>query len=176
MWEFLFAAVSIFFLRLADITLYTIRLMMVVRGRKALAMFFAFCQSLIFITVMREVFSDTGNWGKIVGYSAGFATGLVLGMAVENRLAIGYSLISIISPARGAELVERLRGAGFAVTEVAAKGRDGMVSQLNCIIRRKESGRLEKIVIEIDPEAFITAKYVRSVMHGFWQRSSSKIW
>lgn len=170
MLEFLYAVLYIFALRVVDITLYTIRLMMVMRGRKALALVFGFFQALVYVIAMREVFSDLGNWGKIIGYATGFATGLVVGMAVENRLAVGYSQINIISPTRGAELVEHLRQAGFAVTEVAAKGKEGMVSVLNCIIRRKESDRLADLVIEKDPQAFITVKQVRSVMHGFWQR------
>jgi len=168
--EFFSAALYIFALRFVDITLYTIRIMMVVRGRKALAFLFGFMQATVYVIAMREVFSDLGNWGKITGYAAGFATGLVMGMIVENRLAVGYSEITIISPARGAELVERLRQAGFAVTEISAKGKEGMVSVLHCIIRSKENQHLAALVSQTDAQAFITAKQVRSVMRGFWQR------
>ena len=170
MQEFLISAIYIFCLRIVDISFYTIRLMMVMRGRKALALLFAFCQSLVFVVAMREVFSDLGNLGKILGYSAGFATGLVVGMSVENRLAVGYSHLRIISAAHGPELVDQLRQAGFAVTEIAGQGKEGMVSLLNCSVRRRDMPLVSQIIMDADPEAFITAEAVRSVRRGFWRR------
>jgi len=166
--EFLISALTLFLLRLVDISLYTLRIMMVVRGRKRMAWVFGFFQSIVFITALRAVLSDLGNWGKILGYAAGFATGVVLGMWIEGRLAIGYTHLRVISPRRGAELAEQLRQAGYAVTEVSGQGKDGMVSLLNCsVLRRKAPGAIN-LVEQIDPEAFVTAEAVRAVRRGFW--------
>ena len=166
--EFLISALTLFLLRLVDISLYTLRIMMVVRGRKRMAWIFGFFQSIVFITALRAVLSDLGNWGKILGYAAGFATGVVLGMWIEGRLAIGYTHLRVISPRRGAELVEKLRSRGYGVTEVSAQGRDGMVSLINLSVLRKQAQQAVKIVEEVDPQAFVTAEAVRSVRRGFW--------
>lgn len=168
MLDFLVSALTIFLLRIVDVSLYTVRLMMVMRGRKFLALIFAFFQALVFVSAMQMVFSDLGNWGKITGYSAGFATGLVIGMALENRLAIGYAHLRIISPNRGPALVDGLRQAGFAVTEVSGMGKEGMVSLLNCTIRRRHLPQATQIIMDTDSEAFITAEAVRSTRRGFW--------
>ncbi len=170
MLAFLASALYIFSLRLVDISLYTVRILMVVRGRKGLAMLFAFCQAFVFVIAMRAVLSDLGDWGKIFGYAAGFATGLVLGMTIEARLAIGYSHLRIISPQRGAELAERLRGLGYAVTEVSGRGRDGTVELINCAVMRKDDRPVIQAVTEVDPDAFITVEAVRPVLGGFWHR------
>jgi uncharacterized protein YebE (UPF0316 family) len=165
---FLLSFITLFALRLVDITLYTIRIMMVVRGRKTQAWLFGFCQAFIYVTALRAVLSDLGDWGKYLGYAAGFATGIVLGMWVEGRLAVGYTHLRVISPRRGAELCDRLREAGYAVTEVAGKGKDGTVSLLNCMVRRRKAAEVEELIQSVDPQAFITAEAVRTVRRGFW--------
>ena len=164
------SALFIFTLRLLDVSLYTIRIMMVVRGRKVLAWVFAFCQSIVFVSALRVVFSDLGDWGKILGYTTGFATGMILGMWIEERLAIGYTHFRIISQGRGAEISENLRQDGFAVTEVPASGMGGAVTLLNCYVFRRNTRQLQEQVAAIDPEAFITAEEVRPIQRGYWTR------
>ncbi len=167
--EILTAALTVFALRVVDVSLYTVRLMMVMRGRKSLAFLFAFLQAIGYVIAMQIVLSDLGNWGKIAGYAAGFATGLILGMALENRLAVGFLSLRIISPNLGSSIVEKLREAGFAVTEVSGVGKDGMVSVLTCTIRRRHYNQAAQIIMETDPEAFVTSEAVRSTQRGFWR-------
>ena len=62
------------------------------------------------------------------------------------------------SPRRGSAIVERLRSDGYAVTEIPAWGKDGMVTLLNCSLRLKHAMRVDKLVREIDPDAFVTAE------------------
>jgi uncharacterized protein YebE (UPF0316 family) len=168
MYEILTAALLIFILRLVGTTFSTLRIFLVMRGKKALAWVFGLLQALTYIFALGWVMSDLGNWAKILGYAMGFATGLVIGMVIENRLAIGYSNIRIISPHRGIEMAEGLREQGFAVTEVSAQGRDGAVSILHCSVLRKYEHQFNSIIPQLDPEAFVTAKNVYLVQHGFW--------
>ncbi|MBE9474985.1 MAG: hypothetical protein IMY85_08845, partial [Chloroflexi bacterium] len=93
MTEILISALVIFTLRMVGITFSTLRILMVVRGRKTLAWLFGLSQALTYITALGWVLSDLGNWTKFLGYAMGFATGLVIGMIIENRLAIGYTNI-----------------------------------------------------------------------------------
>jgi uncharacterized protein YebE (UPF0316 family) len=167
---FLGSAFYIFGLRVVDVALLTLRVLMVARGRKALAWVFAFSRALIFIFTLRLVLSDLGDWSKILGYATGFATGLVVGMLIEERLALGHTHLRIVSSSRGAEITERLRDEGFAVTEVPALGRDGAVALLNCDVRRRQVGQVEQIIADADPQAFITAEDVRPVQRGYWHK------
>jgi uncharacterized protein YebE (UPF0316 family) len=167
---FLGPALLIFGLRLVDVSLSTLRIMMVVRGRKPLALGFAFCQALVYVNTLRVVLSDLGSWEKIIGYATGFATGMVIGMWLENRLAIGYSHLKIVSSCLGADLTDHLREAGYAVTEIPARGKDGAVTILSCNVKRKYTNHVCKIVEEIDPSAFVTAEDMRLVQSGFWRK------
>jgi uncharacterized protein YebE (UPF0316 family) len=159
----------IFSLRVLDMTLDTLRVLVVMRGRKGIAWVLGFFQALIFVVAIGSVLQNLDNPLSILGYAAGFATGNVIGMLIEERLAIGHVQLSIISPRRGAAIAERMRLEGFAITEIPARGKDGMVTMLSCSVLRKKVDLVHKIVNEVDDAAFITAEDVRPVRRGFWR-------
>lgn len=159
----------IFVLRVSDMSLDTMRMLFVMRGRKKIAWTLGFFQSAIFVVAITRVLANLGNPLNVIGYAAGFATGNVVGMWIEERLAIGYTHLNIVSPRRGAAIAERLRAAGYAVTEISARGKDGMVTLMNSSVLRKSADSVQKLVNEVDPDAFITTEEVRSVRRGFWR-------
>lgn len=162
-------ALLIFVLRIGDMSLDTIRLLYVVRGQKHLAWVLGFFQSLIFVVAIANVLSGKANLLSILGYALGFATGNVVGMLIEEKLAIGHIRMTVISARLGPALAEKLRKAGYAVTEIPARGKSGTVSMLYCSVRRREFDEAETVILETDPEAFITAEDVRAVRRGFWR-------
>ncbi|MEL7590654.1 MAG: DUF5698 domain-containing protein [Anaerolineaceae bacterium] len=162
-------ALMIFFLRVADMSLDTIRVLFVVRGKKAIVWVLGFFQSLIFVIAISSVLTELDNILNVVGYATGFATGNLVGMLIEQRLAIGHILVTIISSNRGAFIAERLRAGGYAVTEIPGRGRNGTVFELHASVLRKDVPNVETIVLEADPQAFITAEDVRPVRRGFWR-------
>lgn len=162
-------ALAIFFLRICDMSMDTVRVLFVVRGRKLLAWILGFFQSAIFVVAISSVLTNLENPLTIIGYAAGFATGNVVGMYIEERLAIGHIQMSIISSRRWAAIAEQLRTAGYAVTEIPARGKDGTVGLLSVSVLRKDVDHVETVVLETDEEAFITAEDVRPVRRGFWR-------
>jgi uncharacterized protein YebE (UPF0316 family) len=160
----------IFILRVLDIAAATLRMLMVIRGRKLNAWVLGFVQALLFVLAIRAVLSDLSSWVNIIAYAMGFATGTVVGMWIEERIAIGYKHLRIISSRRGPELAGYLRSQGYAVTEVLGRGKDGTVSLLNCTVHRKDVEQIEQLVKEKDEQAFITADDVSPVSRGFWKR------
>lgn len=162
-------ALLIFFLRVCDMTLDTLRVLMVMRGRKGIVWMFGFFQASIFVLAISSVLTHLDNPLNVIGYAAGFASGNVVGMLIEERLAIGHVHLTIVSSRRGAAIAEHLRREGFAVTEVPARGKDGTVTLLNVSVFRRQVDQVRKLVNEVDDEAFITAGDVRPVRRGFWR-------
>ncbi len=161
-------------LRIVDVSLYMMRFMMVMRGRKVYAWIFAFCQSIIYISVIANVIKNITEPLILLGYAGGLATGMVVGMWIENRLAIGYTHLRIVSSGLGADLAAQLRDDGYAATEIAGRGQSGMVSILSLNVYRSEARSIIAKVSEIDPDAFVTAENVRSVDGGFWGNKRAK--
>jgi uncharacterized protein YebE (UPF0316 family) len=162
-------ALLIFVLRVCDMSLDTIRVLSVMRGRKLTAWVLGFLQALIFVIAISSVLSHLDNLLNVIGYAAGYATGNVFGILLEDRMAMGFMQMSIISSKRGAVIAETLRDQGFAVTEIPARGKDGTVTLLNVAVRRREVSNAETIVLEADPNAFITIDEIRPMRRGYWR-------
>ncbi len=162
-------AIGIFLARTVNIALDTLRFMFNLRGKAWLSWVLGFIQSVIFVVVIGSVLTNLENPLNIIGYSAGFATGNILGMAIEKRLAIGYTHFNIISRNHSTEIADALRNAGFGVTEIPARGRESSFMLIDCRVRRKQSDDVESLVLEIDPEAFITAEDVIPKRSGIWR-------
>jgi uncharacterized protein YebE (UPF0316 family) len=159
----------IFALRVTDMSLDTLRVLFVIRGRKAISWTLGFFQSALWVVAITSVLQNLGNLWNVIGYASGFATGNVLGMVIEERLAVGHSDVRIISPGRGSAIANALRQAGYAATELSGRGKDGTVAIINCSVLRRDIGRLQKVIAEIDQEAFITVEEVRPLHRGYWR-------
>lgn len=166
--ETLLIALGIFALRVLNQSLDTLRVMMMMRGRQLVTWLLGFAETVIFVITLSTVINDLNNLLNIVGYAAGFATGNVLGVWVEGRLALGYIHLRVISPKRGSAVAGKLRQEGYAVTEIPARGRDGAVTLLNISIRRKDVTRVRQLVQEVDEGAFITGEEMLPIGRGFW--------
>ena len=70
----------IFLLRVCDMSLDTLRMLVVMRGRKLAAWVLGFFQAAIFVLAIPSVLKDLSNLLNVLGYAAGFATGNVVGM------------------------------------------------------------------------------------------------
>ncbi len=163
------SAVGIFFLRLFDMSLGTLRLVLVMRGRKGLAGILGFFQALLFVTAIAGVLQDLDNIFNILGYAGGFAAGIILGMAIEERLAIGFGHVRIISAKHGAAVADALRVGGYAATELIGRGREGSVSVINSTVRRRDVLQVQELASVADPDCFVTVDEVRPLRRGFWR-------
>ena len=159
----------IFMLRVCDMSLDTLRVLMVMRGRKLIAWVLGFFQAAIAVLAISVVLKDLHNILNVIGYAGGFATGNVVGLLIEERLAFGFIHFRIVSSRLGSAISDRLRDAGYAITEIAGRGKDGMVTVLYCSVKRKDVNRVHKLISEVDGESFVSVEDVRSVKRGFWR-------
>jgi uncharacterized protein YebE (UPF0316 family) len=159
----------IFLMRVTDMSLDTLRVLFVIRGRKPLAWIMGFFQSALWVVAITSVLSNLDNLWNVIGYAGGFATGNVVGMMIEERLAIGHGQLRIISSRRGNAIVEAIRDAGYAATEIPGRGKDGTVSVISCSVKRRDIDNVQRGVYEIDPEAFITVEDIRPLHRGYWR-------
>jgi uncharacterized protein YebE (UPF0316 family) len=161
--------ILIFFIRVTDMSLDTMRVLFVVRGRRPQAWVVGFMQSALWVVAVASVLSHLDNLLTVLAYAAGFATGNVVGMRIEERLAIGHSHLRVISTQRGEAVAAAVRAAGYAVTELSGRGKDGTVSILTTSVRRRDIDPVRSEVLRADPDAFVTLSDVRPLHRGFWR-------
>jgi len=162
-------ALLIFLVRVVATSLDTLRVIFTMRSNKFWVWMLGFFNSLIWVLTFAFVLSDIDNFMNVLVYAGGFATGNVVGMWIESKLAIGFTEIRIISPKWGAAILDALRENNYAVTEIPARGKDGMVSVITSSIRRSQVKEFEDLVLDIDENAFITKEDVVAVRRGFWR-------
>jgi uncharacterized protein YebE (UPF0316 family) len=162
-------ALGIFAARTINIALDTLRFMFSLRGKRTMSWVLGFVESVLFVMIIGQVLNNLSNPLNIIGYAAGFATGTVLGMAIEKRLAIGYTHFSIVSRSHSTEIADALRDEGYGVTEIPARGRESNFMLVDCHVRRKQADDVEVLALKIDPDAFITAEEVTPRRSGIWR-------
>ena len=162
-------ALLIFGVRVIATSLDTIRVILTMRSSKFWVWLLGFFNSLIWVLTFAFVLSDIDNFVNVLVYAAGFATGNVMGMWIEDKLAVGFAEVRVISSKWGAAILDVLRENNYAVTEIPARGKDGMVSVITSSVRRSQVHDLEDLVREIDEDAFITTEDVVAVRRGFWR-------
>lgn len=161
-------AALIFALRVVNMAMDTLRIRMMARGKKMLSFVFGVVETLIYVYTLFSVLDDLENWINIIAYALGFGVGSVVGMWLEERMAVGYIHMRVISTHHGAALAHALRDEGFAVTEIEGRGRDGAVVILSLSVKRKNAKKAREFVEEIDSQAFITSEDLQPVRRGFW--------
>lgn len=162
-------ALGIFAARLVNVALDTIRFMMTLRDKRVVSWILGFIESVMFVLVFGSVLQNLENPLNVIGYAAGFATGNVIGMMIEKRLAIGYTHFNIISKNHSTEIADALRKQGYGVTEIPARGRESSFMMIDCSVRRKQANEVEELTLSVDPEAFITTEEVTPRRHGVWR-------
>jgi len=158
----------IFFARVLDVSLGTLRIIFISRGKKYLAPALGFLEVFIWIVAVSQIMRGVQDWVSYLAYAAGFATGNYVGMWIENRLAIGTLIIRTILPNGADELVGRLRQAKYGVTSVQGQGSNGPVTLVYTIIKRKDMGAVVGIIHQLFPHAFLTVEELRSTAEGIF--------
>ena len=163
------AGLLVFALRVTDMSLDTLRLLFMVRGRKALSAIIGAIQAAVFILAVSQVLRGPLNFWTVLGYACGFGAGVLLGMIAEERLALGHCMLRVYSPKQGSALAKALRADGHAVTEFAGQGKEGNISLLSCAVSRKDIPAVRALIVELDPAAFITLEEMRPLHRGYFR-------
>jgi uncharacterized protein YebE (UPF0316 family) len=158
----------IFLARAADVTVGTLRIVLMSRGRKFLAPILGFFELMIWLLAIGQVFKNLDNSPLLyyVAYAAGFSAGNLVGLVLEEKLAMGLEVLRVITRRRAIELVNELRDQGYGVTEVPGRGATGPVSILFMLVRRKSLESVLDIVLRHHPKAFYSVEDVRKVAEG----------
>ncbi len=153
----------IFFARITDVSINTVRVIFMLGGRKLISTVLGFFESFVWLMAISQILQHLDNFVSYFAYAGGFATGIFVGMLIEDKLAIGNVIVRIITQKYASELIHNLRIEDFRLTVVSAEGNKGPVSILFLILKRQELDRLTNIVEKTNPQAILTVEGIKSV-------------
>ncbi|HZH58230.1 MAG TPA: DUF2179 domain-containing protein [Metabacillus sp.] len=170
----LFEALLIFILQLIYVPVLTIRTILLVKNQTKSAAGVGLLEGIIYIVSLIFVFQDLSNIYNIVAYVVGFSVGLLLGGALERKLAIGYITYQANILDKNMELVNALRTAGFGVTVFEGEGINTARFRLDIVAKRSREIELLEIIDKFEPKAFMMSYEIRSFKGGYLTKSMKK--
>jgi uncharacterized protein YebE (UPF0316 family) len=145
--------VLIFALRVCDVTLGTVRTVSIVKGHIVVSVVLGFLEVMIWIVAISQVIVRLEeSWFLAFAWAGGFAVGNAMGILVERRLALGTSVVRILSTAHGKSIAEALRDQGHVATTFAGESASGPVTLVYAIAPRRRTRHMIDAARRIDPE------------------------
>ncbi|MDI9370101.1 MAG: hypothetical protein GX181_09035 [Synergistaceae bacterium] len=157
----------LFCARIVDVSCGTVRILFLVRGRRALAALIGFFEVMIYLTALGRIIGGGRELTLIqmLVYCAGFSTGNYVGSLLEEKLMNAYSFLELIME-RNEEtnrMIDAIRADGFGATVLYGRGRDGVRTIVKVICRRKD---IPVIVAHTKNKGFICITDVKGCSGG----------
>lgn len=175
MFENSFTMVAIILIiNIVYVSFFTIRMILTLKGQRYLAAFISMIEVVIYVIGLGLVLDNLNEIQNLIAYAVGYGIGVVVGMKIEEKLALGYITVNVITKEYDRDLPKAIREQGYGVTSWAANGLEGDRMALQILTPRKYELKLYQMIKELDPKAFIIAYEPKTIHGGFWVKSVKK--
>ncbi len=164
----------IFFCRVVDVSMGTVRIIYLTRGQSTLAAAIGFFEMIIYIVALGAVIGNLDQPLNIVIYALGFSAGSFVGSKIEEKIAVGFVNVQVITMQICNGIEETLREMGFGVTAVEGTGREGPHRILYVMMKRRDLPLFLRDMKELDRDAFISIMDTRKILGGYFSQAKAK--
>src|SRR5690606_33376907 len=144
------------------------------KGYRYVAAFVSMIEVVIYVVGLGLVLDNLNQIQNLVAYAVGYGIGVIVGMKIEEKLALGYITVNVITKEYDKDLPKQLRESGYGVTSWATQGLESDRMALQVLTPRKQEIKLYQKLKELDPQAFIIAYEPKAIYGGFWVKSVRK--
>lgn len=162
--------VIIFFGRIVDVSLGTLRIIFVSKGEKNKAPLIGFVEVFIWVVVISQILVRANDMVSYLSYAAGYAAGNYIGLLIEDRIAYGIVLCRIYTQKNGKELVQILNKMDVGATMTHGTGSTNEVDIIETVVGRKEFKKLVSTLNDFDSNIFYVVEDVRSKQNGIFPK------
>lgn len=163
----------IFFGRICDVSLGTLRIIFVSKGEKKIAPLIGFVEVFIWVVIIAQVLSRANDLVSYLAYAGGYAAGTYIGLCIEERIAFGFVKYRVFTMQNGLDLVNLLNQGGFGSTLVHGEGSVSDIDIIESVIGRKDAKKVGKIVEGFDSKAFCIVEDIRAKQLGIFSKRQS---
>jgi uncharacterized protein YebE (UPF0316 family) len=163
----------IFVARMSDVSLGTMRHILVARGMRQIVPFLGFLEVLIWLFAISQTMKHLDNIACYIGFASGFAMGTYVGMRIEEKLALGMQVLRIITHQDCQLLINELQNNDIGVTIMNGQGAKGPVKILLMVVNRKDLGIIINIIQRSNPGIFYSIEDVRTSQQGVFPKKNS---
>ncbi|WP_099354947.1 DUF2179 domain-containing protein [Fredinandcohnia onubensis] len=153
------------------VSFFTIRMILTLKGQRYLAALISTVEVVIYVVGLGLVLDNLNQIQNLVAYAVGYGIGVIVGMKIEEKLALGYITVNVITKEYEMDLPKKLRDEGYGVTTWQTQGREGDRLSMTILTPRKYEMKLYKTITDMDPKAFVITYEPKSIHGGFWVRA-----
>lgn len=164
----------ILIINIVYVSFSTVRMILTLKGQRYMAATVSMFEITIYILGLSLVLDNLNEIQNIVAYAVGFGIGVVVGTMIEEKLALGYITVNVVSANPDIEFTKTLRKKGYGVTSWSSYGMDGDRLSIQILTPRKYELKLYEDINKIDPKAFIISYEPRRIHGGFWVKQVRK--
>lgn len=158
--------IVIFFIRIIDVSLGTIRLIFVSRGVRIFAAVLGFFEVLVWLMAVSEIMKNLHSPILYIAYAAGFGMGNFIGISIENKLSYGHRIITAVTQKDSTELRGYLKSLGCGITMIDGEGERGPVKIIFTVVRKNQVENVVAAINKFNPNAFYTIEDIRKAREG----------
>jgi uncharacterized protein YebE (UPF0316 family) len=166
--------VIILLVNVVYVSMFTIRMILTLKGRRYVAAFVSMFEIIVYIFGLGLVLDNLNEIQNVIAYALGYGIGVVVGSIIEEKLALGYITVNVISGNPDLSFTRQLRDKGYGVTSWSAYGMDGDRLAIQILTPRKYELKLYEDIKTIDPKAFIISYEPKQIHGGFWVKQVKK--
>lgn len=169
--EIFILCIKIFIVRIIDVSLATCVTVLTVKNRRLIATILGFIDVLIWFLIVKEALNtELQSIWIAFSYAGGYACGTFVGTTLSNILIKGKISVQVILNHISKDTIDIIREEGYAVSELECKGKDNTRKTMLFIeVDKKNLNNLNKVIKEIDKNAFIVANETKFVSNGFFK-------
>ncbi len=161
----------IFIINIVYVTFFTIRMILTLKGYRYIAAVVSMVEIVIYVVGLGLVLDNLNEIQNLIAYAIGYGCGVIIGTKIEEKMALGYITVNVITADIDRRLPTILREQGYGVTDWSANGLDGNRSALQILTPRRYELKLYATIKESDPSAFIVSYEPKAIHGGFWVKS-----
>ncbi len=161
--KFIVLPILIFMARIMDVSINTMRIIFMLHSKKLLSTVLGFFEALIWLLAISQIFQNLSSWPTYFAYAGGFASGILVGMLIEEKLAIGRVVVRVITRQPAEELIKYFEKNSYRYSSVDAISDEGEVNILFTVIKREDLKTTVQEIKRFNPKAFYTVEGVKKV-------------
>lgn len=158
----------IFVVNIVYVSLFTVRMILTLKGKRYIAAGVSLFEVVVYIIGLGLVLENLDQIQNVVAYALGYGIGVIVGSMIEEKLALGYITVNVVSSSPDIDFTRQLREKGYGVTSWFSYGMDGDRLSMEILTPRKYELMLYEVIRNIDPGAFIIAYEPKHIQGGFW--------
>jgi len=153
--------ILIFLARVTDVSINTVRIIFVMSGHKIISTLLGFFESLVWLLAIGQIFQHLNNWISYLAYPGGFAFGILVGMMIEERLALGKVVVRAITSENLDGIIKYLETLDIRYIVISGETARGEERILFTVVKRDQLEHLIGAFNDQIPQAFYTIESVK---------------